>query len=392
MAAAIPLASLAIGAGTSIAGGISGKGARKKQEQMQAEQLALLRNSSQYGTEFAKSVLPEATNYISQSYFDAGDKANQAMQDRQLALTDYRKLLDDAISQRNNLYNQGQGLVGQGQNLTGEGINLLRGGTNYLRGAGAALSDLQSFYRPFMTEGARAIDRFLPSAQRTFEAGAPQFGQVNQAYKSASENIAEFAPRSGRVTAMNDLEVERQRGISDTFFNTRNMIQDKGLQAAFQGAAGEQQRANSLQSLGTGQGQLGLGTIGQGLNTIGQGLNAYGSGTQALATGGALAQGAFNQGQQGLAQALQAITQRLQAGQSLGQLGASGLGIGAGGGGVNFGSGGSGANSSEALGAGLQRILSNPATAKMADWIGGIFSGNKNNTIPGTDFNIGMGW
>lgn len=313
MAAAIPAA---IGVGSSLIGGISSKGARKKQEEMQRQQLELLRNASIYGTEFAKSVLPDATNKLAQSYVNAGEAKDLALQDRTTAMTDYKKLLNDALAQRDALYNQGQGLMNQGK-IT------LSGANSYLQGAGAALSDLQRFYRPFMTEGAAAIDRFLPSAQRTFEALAPEFGQVNQAYKSASQNIAEFAPRGpGRITAGNDLEIARQQGITRTFTEGRENMRKEGLSAAFQGAAGEQQRANALQSLGLGQGQLGLGTIGTGLNTIGQG-------TQALGTGGALAQNAFGQGQQSLGQALQAILQQMQAGQGLGQLGTSALGVGA---------------------------------------------------------------
>lgn len=298
MAAAIPAA---IGVGSSLISGVSGKGARKRQEEMQRQQLELLRNASIYGTEFAKSVLPDATNKLAQSYENARSAEGVALGDRATAMTDYKKLLNDALAQRDSLYSQGQ--------------NLLSGASPYLRGAGAALGDLQRFYRPFMTEGAAAIDRFLPSAQRTFETLAPEFGQVNQAYKSASQNIAEFAPRGpGRITAGNDLEIARQQGITRTFSEGRRNIQQQGLQAAFQGAAGEQQRANALQQLGLGQGQLGLATIGQG--------------TQAFGTGAGLAQNAFGQGQQSLAQALQAIMQQMQSGQALGQLGASTLGGG----------------------------------------------------------------
>lgn len=383
-----------IGLGSSLIGGAMGKGAQKRQEQLTRQQMAQVQplidaqvQASNFGLGQAMQFMPRAAVMLDQDRANAEGAMGQAYGDRATALMDYRKLLDDALTQRDRLYSEGQATRATGQNL-------LSGSSQYLKGAGAALGDLQRFYRPFMNEGQRAIDRFLPSAQRTMEAFAPEFGNVNQAAQSASENIAKFAPRGGSVSSSNSVEIARQKGISDTFFQGRQSLQDKGLQNAFQGAQGQQQVAQLLQSLGLGQGGLGL-------NAIGQGLNTTNTGTQAFATGGGLAQNAFSQGQNSLSQALAAIGQSLQANQGLADIGKFGLSASQGGGNVfdlynqqaNRSAAGSGTNAAEGLGASLQRLFSNKSVQdKIGGWLGGIFSGNKNNTIPGTDFDIGMGW
>lgn len=389
MAAAIPAA---IGAGSSIFSAFSGKNAQNKAEKLTREQMALIQpllrsqvDATTLASAFGEQMLPWAMKWLDQSRNEADTAAGAAYGDRDTAMMDYKKLLNDALAQRDSLYTQGQGLATTGKNM-------LDASSPYLRGAGSALSDLQRFYRPFMDGGQRAIDRFLPSGKRTLEAAATDIGQVNQGYRSASQNIAEFAPRGpGRITAGADLERSRQQGISDTFFKTRQGLQDKSLTAAFQGAQGQQGVAQALQALGVNQGQLGLSTIGQGLNTIG-------AGTQALGTGGGLAQGAFGQGQQSLSQVLQALTNKLQTGQAMGSLGASLLGVGTSGGTgaldlynqtANRAASSGGNSAAEGLGASLQRLFSNPAVQNK---IGGIFGGGTTKTIPGTDFDIGMNW
>ena len=308
-AAAIPAA---IGAGSSIIGGIQGKGAAKRQEKLAREQLAQLQPlinaqiaASQFGLDTARSLYPQATNDI-QTIFNTATGAYEPL------MKDYRAMLDDALGKSNELYNSGRAL---GQAETG----LLSGSLPYLSGAANALGDLQKFYRPFMYDGQRAIDRFLPSAQRVNETLAPEFGNVNQGYRSASENIAKFAPRGGgRVSTLARADIDRQKQLSDMFFQGRENMKNTGLNAAFQGASGEQNVANSLQQLGLGQGQLGLGTIGQGLNTIG-------AGTSLLGTKGGLAQNS-------LSQALQALGIGGSAAGNLGQLASSLFGEGLNGG------------------------------------------------------------
>lgn len=303
----------AIGIGTSLIGGIQGKGAAKQQRQLAERQLAQLQPlinaqiaSSQFGLDQARGMLPRATNAI-ETIFNKSTGMFEPL------VGDYRSLLEGAQRGQEDLFNRGTGLMGEGQGL-------LRSSLPYLTGASTALDDLQKFYRPFMFDGQRAIDRFLPSAQRTNQLMAPEFGNINQGFRSASENIARFAPRGGgRVSTLARADIDRQKGLSDAFFQGRQGLGDRALGAAFQGAGGQQNVAQLLQSLGLGQGQLGLGTIGQGLNTIN-------SGTSLLGTKGGLAQNS-------LAQALQALGIGGQAGESLGRLGLGSLGQGLSGGG-----------------------------------------------------------
>jgi len=240
MAMAIPAA---IGIGSSIVGGIKGKGAAKKQQKLaeqQRQQLMPLIQSqiagSQFGINQAQGLYPQAQAMLAEIFKNA---------------------------------------LGQSDEALGTSRNLSNMSLPYLKGAGSALENLQQFYRPFMFEGQRAIDRFLPSKQRTEEMLAPEFGDINQGYQSASENIAKFAPRGGgRVSSLARGDLDRQKSLSDTFFKGRESLRNSALGAAFQGAAGEQNRANSLQGLGLGIGQLGQNSLSQALQALGLGQNS----------------------------------------------------------------------------------------------------------------------
>jgi hypothetical protein len=270
----------AIGVGGSLIGGIQGKGAAKRQEKLAREQLAQLQPliqaqiaMSQFGLDKARELYPAATNAI-QTVYNTATGA-------------YEPLMNEARGKAGELYGTGKGM--------------LTSSLPYLMGAATGLEDLQKFYRPFMFDGQRAIDRFLPSKQRTEQLLAPEFGNINQGYRSASENIARFAPRGGgRVSTLARADIDRQKQLSDTYFQGREGLMNQALGAAFQGASGEQNRLNSLQALGLGQGQLGLGAIGQGNSILGtQGglaLQHLGLGGQAASNLGELASSLFGQG------------------------------------------------------------------------------------------------
>jgi len=379
MAAAIPAG---IGLGSSIIGGVQGKGAAKKQEKLAREQMAMLKPLIDAQIAASQFALGQAQQYYPQAGRMFGETYDTAMGDRQTAMTDYRQLLDQALGRSTELYNEGKGLTATGRDLLGQS-------QNYLTGASTALTDLQKFFRPFMEGGATAIDRFLPSAARTNELMAPEYGNINQGYRSASENLARFAPRGGgRVSTMARADIDRQKQLSDVFFQGRQALQDKSLGAAFQGAAGQQQVANSLQSLGLGTGQLGLGTIGQGLNTIG-------TGTQILGTEGGLAQNAFGQG-------LQALGLGINSAQGIGNLATSSLSSGLSGGqGVydlynrqadrsfNAQFGGSGGGGSQGgLGGFLVDLFSNPSIQKK---LGDLFKRGGGTSAAYPDVNLGIG-
>lgn len=380
MAAAIPAA---IGVGSSIIGGVQGKGAAKKQQKLAEQQMAMLRplidaqiQASQFALGQARDLYPRASGMFGETY-------STAMGDRQTAMTDYRQLLDQALGRSTEMYNEGKGFLATGKDLLGQG-------QNYLTGAATALGDLQKFYRPFMEGGATAIDRFLPSAARVNEMMAPEFGNINQGYRSASDNIARFAPRGGgRVSTLARADIDRQKQLSDVFFQGRQAMQDKSLGAAFQAAGGEQNRANSLQALGLGTGQLGLGAYGQGLNAINTGTNILG-------TEGGLAQNAFGQG-------LQALGLGINSAQGMGGLATSALGMGLGGGQQAYdmynqqanrsfnaqfgGRGGAGGNSG--LGGYLVDLFSNPAIQKK---LGDLFKrGGGMSTAAYPEVSLGIG-
>lgn len=268
MAAAIPAA---IGIGSSLIGGISGKGAKKKQEKLAAQQLAQLQPVIQSFLRMAQQsegLFPEAANMLRESYGKAGTIGDTAF-------TDYKRLLDDALNRSGELTTTGKG---------------------YIQGAATGLDDLRKFYRPFM-EGRNAIDSFLPSKSRTESLLAPEFASINEGFQGTMKGL-ENAPRGGgRISAFNEANMRRQSDLSKTFFQGRQALGDKALAAAFQGASGESNRLGQL-------GQLGIGTVG--------------AGTSLLSTEGGLAQGA-------LGQSLQALLQQIQAGGGMGALSQSGM-------------------------------------------------------------------
>lgn len=394
MAAAIPAA---IGVGGSIIGGIQGKGAAKRQEKLAQQQLAQLQpliNAQVAGTQFsldqARQLYPEAAETLRTIF-------GKSLGTFDPLVGDYRSLLDEARGRSSELYGMGKGQIGGGEQLVGEGRGLLQSSLPYLSGAANALNDLQQFYRPFMFDGQRAIDRFLPSAGRVNQLMAPEFGNINQGYRSAQDNIARFAPRGGgRVSTMARADIDRQKQLSDVFFQGRQGLADRALGAAFQGAQGEQNRANSLQSLGFGQGQLGLSTIGQGLNKMGLGLNTIGAGTSLLGTQGGLAQNAMSQG-------LQALGLGGSAAGNLSQLASATMGQGLSGGQGLYNLYNQQANRAfesmpgrgggQQLGGFLVDLFSNKGVQdKIGNFFGGLFGGGKkNNILPGTDFNYGYG-
>lgn len=358
----------AIGAGSSIIGGIQGKGAAKKQQKLAEQQLRQLQPlidaqiaSSQYGLNTAKSLFPQATNNL-QSIFNSATGTFEPL------MKDYRSMLDDALGKSDELYNSGR-------SLTQGGAGLLSGSLPYLSGAANALGDLQKFYRPFMFDGQRAIDRFLPGGKQVQDLFATEMGNVNQGYRSASENIAKFAPRGGgRVSTLARADIDRQKQLSDVYSQGKQSLLQLNLNNAFQGAAGEQNVANSLSQLGLGQGQLGLGTIGQGLNTIG-------AGTSLLGTKGGLAQNS-------LSQALQALGIGGNAAGNLGQIASSlfGQGMQGGQGAMNlysqqanraYGGQPQDSNSGKGLGGYLVDLFSNKG---VQDKLGGLFGGGGGNS------------
>lgn len=347
MAAAIPAA---IGVGSSIIGGISGKGARKAQEKLAREQLAQLQPliqaqilASTFGLENARRLFPQAEAMFEQIYQRSQGEFDRSNQD-------YSRLLGDAERESGDLFSKGRGILDSSD--------------SYLKGASTAIRDLQGFNKAFMDNG-NAIDRFLPSARRTREQLAPEFGEINRGFTAAQDAAGRFAPRGGgRIFAGMQGDFNRQSQLADTFFKGRRDLRDTGLNAAFQGAAGQQNIIQLLKDLGLGSGALGLNTIG--------------TGTSLLGTKGGLAMGAKSN-------ALNSLQTGLQAGGGLSNLATTGLNIAgnSGSGAINsynqqanraFGNGTSSSNSSEGLGAALTRLFSNQG---VQDKLGGIFGGGK---------------
>ena len=264
MATAIPAA---IGVGTSIASGIGGKGARKAAEKAEKERRAQLQpliNLQMNLAKLGEQQIPNIFNMFQETYGQAGELGSTS-------LMDYKALLADALGKSNQMFNAG---------------------TGYIKGAATGLGDLEKFYRPFLNEGAAAIDRFLPSKARTEQMLAPEFSQVNDAYQATLQGLNQAPRGGGRITAFNEANIKRQSDLSNTFFQGRNALGNQALNSAFQAAGGEEQRLGQLL-------QLGLGSIG--------------TGTSLLGTEGGLAQNAFGQ-------SLQALSQRLSAAGGMGAL------------------------------------------------------------------------
>jgi hypothetical protein len=115
-----------------------------------------------------------------------------------------------------------------------------------IQGAGMAIRDLQNFWRPLMSGSRNAIDLFL----------SPERRAINQGYRSASENIARFAPRGGgRVASLARADIDRQGRLSDLNSGAR-----------FQGAGQMKDLAGMLSQLGLGTGSLATGTLQAGLS------------------------------------------------------------------------------------------------------------------------------
>lgn len=350
MAAALPMVA---GLGSSIIGGIQGKGARKAQEKLAREQLAQIQPliqaqilASVFGLDQAKELFPQARSMF-------GDVFSKASGEFDRGNADYSRLLGDAERESGDLFTKGRGILDSSD--------------SYLKGASSAIQDLSNFNKSFMDDGS-AIDRFLPSARRTREQVAPEFGEINRGFAAAQDAAGRFAPRGGgRIFAGMQGDFNRQSQLTDTFFKGRRDLRDTGLNAAFQGAQGQGNVIQLLRDLGLGTGALGLNTIG--------------AGTSLLGTKGGLAMGAKGN-------ALNSLQLGLGAAGGISDLGKTGLSLGgnSGSGAIStynntanraFGNVGSSPNSSEGFGAALTRLLSNKS---VQDKLGGIFGGGKSSS------------
>lgn len=374
MASAIPAA---IGVGGSIISGIQGKGAAKKQEAFQREQLNMLRPllqsqiaGTQFGLDQARGLFPQATNAINTVF-------NQATGTFEPLMQDYRSMLNQATSGQNRLFQQGD-------ELRQLGLNEIASAAPYFAGATAGLNDLQQFYRPFMFDGQRAIEKFLPSQANLQKLMAGDFANVNQGFKSASENIANFAPRGGgRVSTIANADVDRQRQLTQLGSQGRQAYLQTGLQSAFQGAQGQQGVSNALAQLGFGKGQLGLGQIGASQQDKQLGIAEFGS--------------KANVGLNQLSQALQSLGLAGGAAGNLSQLASSTLGQGLAGGQQAYDMFNQGANRQTSMD--LQRLRNQQGTMGLGgflvdlfnqkgtqDFLGGLFKGGPQKKLPGYDY------
>jgi hypothetical protein len=191
----------------------------------------------------------------------------------------------------------------------------------------SGLGDLQQKYRPFLEDGARAIERFMPSGNVLQRLLAGQFSDINQGYKSASENIAAFAPRGGgRVSSLANADINRQQQLTKARAEGQAGYGNQALQGFFQGAEGTRNVLGQQGQLELGraqqQGQLGLGAIGAGQQSKQLGIADFGAKSGV--------------GLQQLQAALQALGIGGSAAGGLGQLGGSLLNLGSQGGGNIF--------------------------------------------------------
>jgi hypothetical protein len=367
MAAAIPAA---IGVGGSIIGGIQGKGAAKKQEKLAQQQMAMLQPLIQQqlqGLQFAQQqgqqLFPQATNALNTVF-------NTATGTFEPLMKDYRQMLADATTSQGKFNAEGDALIGKGQGM-------LDAGNAGMIGALSGLSDLQQAYRPFINEGASAIEKFLPKGAVLNRLLAGQFGDINQGFKSASQNIESFAPRGGgRISSLANADVNRQQQLTKARSEGTMGYGQMALNNFFQGAEGTRNILGNKAQIAQGQGQLGLGTIGAGQQSKQQGIADFGAKS--------------NVGLQQLQSALQALGLAGGAAGNLGQLAGSSLNLGAQGGGnifdmVNqqqnraYGSAPA-QNNSKGLGGFLVDMFNTPGAK---DWLGGLFKGGKGpSTMP----------
>src|SRR6185369_2919835 len=135
----------------------------------------------------------------------------------------------------------------------GQARNLFNQSQPYIKGAGQGMMDLKNFWEPLLKGNQTAMDQYLSSEKRL----------VNQGFRSASENIAKYAPRGGgRVSTLARMDSDRQGKLTDLVTGTRKE------------AAGQLTNLNQLLgSLGTSVRSLATGTLGAGL---GGGSGAYG--------------------------------------------------------------------------------------------------------------------
>lgn len=358
MAAAIPAA---IGVGGSIIGGIQGKGAAKKQEKLAQQQMAMLQplineqlRALQFATGMGQQLMPQAQNAI-QTVF------NQATGTFEPLMKDYRQMLADATSSQGKFNAEGDELMGEGKRLTGLS-------EAEMLGAITGLGDLEKAYRPFMQGGATAFEKFLPSQATLQKLMAGDFANINQGFKSASENIANFAPRGGgRVTTLANADINRQQQLTQTAAQGRQAYGKQGVDAFFQAGEGTRSALTGKAQIGQGLGQLGLGKIGAGQQSKQLGIADFGAKS--------------NVGLQQLQAALQSLGLAGGAAGNLGQLAGSTLNLGAQGGGNIFdmvgqqqnrayGTGQPTQNSSKGLGGFLVDMFNTPGAK---DWLGGMF-------------------
>lgn len=373
MAAAIPAA---IGVGGSIIGGIQGKGAAKKQEKLAQQQMAMLRpliDAQLQGLQFAlgraQGLYPAAENAINTVF-------NSATGTFEPLMKDYRQMLADATSSQSKFNAEGDELMGSGKRLTGLS-------EAEMMGAITGLGDLENAYRPFMQDGARAIEKFLPSQATLQKLMAGDFANINQGFKSASENIAQFAPRGGgRVTTLANADINRQQQLTQTAAQGRQAYGQQGVQNFFQAGEGKRNALTSKAQIGQGLGQLGLGKISAGQQSKQQGIADFGAKSQV----------GLNQ----LQSALQALGLAGGAAGNLSQLAGSTLNLGAQGGGnifdmVNqqqnraYGTGQPAQSSSKGLGGFLVDMFNTPGAQ---NWLSGIFGGGKKTAAAGAPMDI----
>lgn len=361
MATAIPAA---IGVGSSIIGGIQGKGAAKRQEKLAQQQMAMMQplinqqlQSLQFANQQGQQLFPQAQNALNTVF-------NQATGTFQPLMQDYQSMLQQAASSQGKFNAEGDALMGRGQGL----LDSSQAG---FLGALSGLGDLQQAYRPFLEDGARAIERFLPGQATLNKFMAGQLSDINQGYKSASQNIEAFAPRGGgRVSSLANADVDRQRQLTKANSDWTANLTQQSLQNFFQGAEGTRNILGQKAGIAGQQGQLGLGAIGAGQQSKQLGISDFGS--------------KAGVGLQQLQAALQSLGLAGGAAGNLSQLAGSTLSLGAQGGSnifdmVNrqqdraYGTGPA-QNSSEGLGSSLVKLFSTPGAQ---NWMGGLLKKNK---------------
>lgn len=268
MATAIPAA---IGVGGSIIGGIQGKGAAKRQEKLLQQQMAQMQpliNAQTQGLQFAlnqgQQLFPMATNAINTVF-------NHATGTFEPLMKDYQSMLKEATSSQGKFNLEGDALMGSGNEL-------LKRSFAEQMGAMHGLSDLQAAYRPFLNEGASAIEKFLPKGATLNRLLAGQFGDINQGFKSASQNIEAFAPRGGgRVSSLANADINRQQQLTKARSEGTMGFGQMALNNFFQGAEGTRGVLGNKAQIAGMLGQQGLGEIGAGQQSKQLGIADFGA-------------------------------------------------------------------------------------------------------------------